>query len=787
MGRILIVGAGLTGSLLAICLSRRGHRVDVFERHAALPTSSESKRSALNITICERGLDALGRVGLRDRVLSLAVPARGRIVHTRDGGVTYQPYGNHGEAIYSVSRAALNHVLVQQASQESNVQFHFEHRFVQLDPATGSARFEVAGAQTREVIGDCTIGADGAFSGVRAQLTRTEHFNYSQQYWRQGGYKSLWLPANADGSPALEGEALHIWPRGSRMLMGFPNRDGSATLSLLLPFRGVGSYEGLIDAHSVETFFQAQFADVASKIPSLGEQFFAKPINPLLTVRCDPWSMAGRVLLIGDAAHALLPSYGQGANAGFEDCAVLDECLQQYGDDWSGAFREFEERRRSSLDIMAELCVEHFEELTDHVADPSFLRRRELERELADLYPELYRPLYSMVSFTTLPYAEAFRIEQRQRRAVDSILSIEGSDLQLGSDRVRRILEASLRSAEPAEASSAASEQSPFELGMSFWGAKALLSAVELGLFAELAAGPRSADELTVALGLHPRGARDFFDALTALGLLTRTGEHYANASSTRESLVPGSSSYIGGALELANARLYPVWSKLSQALRTGLPQNEAQRVDDYYANLTQDPDRLSKFLKAMSGLSLMASRALARSFEWTNYTTFADIGGAQGVLPVELANVHPHLVGINFDLPPVRPVFEEYVREAQLEQRLEFRAGDFFVDPLPRADVIIMGHVLHNWDLDQKRQLIAKAFDALPPGGALVVYEALIDDDRRSNAFGLLMSLNMLLVTTGGFVFTGRDCQAWMLEAGFRRTLQRHLHGPDSMVVGFK
>jgi len=791
MAEILIVGGGLTGSLLALYLARRGHEVEVFERRPTTPAPQTGQRSALNITLCERGLWALDRVGMRQSILELAVPARGRMVHSPEGNLTYQPYSNQGDAIYSISRTDLNRALIERARRESAIRFHFDVKLTHLDLAQGLARFQHADGNSQDVKGERIFGTDGAHSSVRSQLQRLDGYNYSQQYWRHGAYKSIWLPPHDDGSTALAGEALHIWPRGTGMMMGFPNRDGSAMLSLLLPFQGDGSFQQLSGEGELLRFFRKQFGDIVDSIPNLGEQFFSKPPTRLLTVRCDPWSYAGRVLLLGDAAHAMLPSYGQGANAGFEDCSVLDQCLDAHGEDWAAAFASFEAARRPSLDMMSELCSEHFDELTHLVAEPKFLRRREVERTLGDLYPDSYRPLYSMVSFSRLPYQEAIRIELAQRSAVDRIMELPDVESRLASAEVRRLLEAGVadtdRARSETKATNAGDAGSIFQLGMSFWGAKALLSAVELGVFTSLSNGPLTRAELSARAGIHPRGAADFLDALTALGVLSRSGDSYALTPAARETLTPTGASYVGGALELANARLYPVWSQLSTALRTGRPQNEAQHSNDYYGDLTRDPERLRTFLAAMSGLSRSSAEALSEKFAWQNYQSFADVGGAQGLLPVKVAQAHPHLRGINFELPPVKPIFEDYVREAGLQTRLTFQAGDFFKDPLPSVGVIVMGHVLHNWSLAQKRLLIAKAFQALPPGGALIVYEALIDEGRNKNAFGLLMSLNMLLVTAEGFVFTGSDCRGWMRDAGFSESYVEHLQGPDSMVVAIK
>ncbi len=328
-------------------------------------------------------------------------------------------------------------------------------------------------------------------------------------------------------------------------------------------------------------------------------------------------------------------------------------------------------------------------------------------------------------------------------------------------------------------------------LGLGFWGSKTLLTAIELGVFTELAKGPLEAATLAQRLALHPRSARDFLDALVALGMLQREGDgpgaRYANTRDSGLFLDRARPSYAGGMLEMANARLYRFWGDLTEALRTGRPQNEVKSGGSFFATLYSDPARLRQFLAGMTGLSMGAAMAIARQFPWRERKTFLDIGAAQGAVPVQVALAHPHLRGGNFDLPPVGPIFNDYVRSFGLHDRLAFHPGDFFKDPLPPAEVYIMGHILHDWNLEEKRALIAKAHAALPPGGALIVYEALIDDERRRNAFGLLMSLNMLIETPGGFDFTGADCAGWMRDAGFRSTRVEHLCGPDSMVVGVK
>jgi SAM-dependent methyltransferase len=333
----------------------------------------------------------------------------------------------------------------------------------------------------------------------------------------------------------------------------------------------------------------------------------------------------------------------------------------------------------------------------------------------------------------------------------------------------------------------AVSPDAILQLGVGFWGSKTLLSAVELGLFTHLAGGPLDLLALQARLGLHQRGARDFLDALVALGMLERAGQHYANTPATELFLDRRKPTYVGGLLEMANARLYAFWGNLTEALRTGEPQNEAKQGLDLFEELYREPQRLAGFLKAMTGISLGPAAAIAEKFPWRDARSFVDVGCAQGALAVTLARTHPHLTGIGFDLPPVGPHFDSFVAEHGVADRLSFRGGDFFAGPLPKADVIVMGHVLHDWSLDKKRLLIEKAHRALPPGGALIVYEAIIDDARRHNAFGLLMSLNMLIETREGFDYTGADCMGWMKDAGFSATRVEPLLGPDSMVIGIK
>ena len=326
------------------------------------------------------------------------------------------------------------------------------------------------------------------------------------------------------------------------------------------------------------------------------------------------------------------------------------------------------------------------------------------------------------------------------------------------------------------------------QIGLGFWASKTLLSAVEIELFTELAKHPEDLETLQGRLGLHPRSARDFLDALVALKFLERREGTYYNTPSTDLFLDKRKPSYIGGILEMANHRLYPFWGHLTTALRTGLPQNETKDGGpDPFMALYADPARLKQFLAAMTGVSHGGNIAIAHKFPWDKYQTALDVGTAQGDLISQVALANPHIKGMGFDLPEVGPIFEDYVEANGLSGRVKFAPGSFFDQPLPNADVIMMGHILHDWDLDVKRMLIRKAWEALPEGGAYIVYESIIDDDRSQSAFGLMMSLNMLIETGGGFDYTGADCVGWMKDAGFRDTRVEHLVGPDSMVIGIK
>lgn len=317
---------------------------------------------------------------------------------------------------------------------------------------------------------------------------------------------------------------------------------------------------------------------------------------------------------------------------------------------------------------------------------------------------------------------------------------------------------------------------------------KALFSAVELGVFTVLGKGPLPGPALTEKLGLHPRGALDFLDTLVSLNLLHRHGNTYSNTALAAQFLDSNRPQYIGGLIQMADARLYRFWGRLTEALRTGRPQSEARGGDNAFNTLYADSDRLESFVKAMTGLSIEPGQAMAELFPWGSFRSVLDVGCAEGALLVEVTKRHKHLKGYGYDLPIVQPLFQRYVHSQGVADRAHFRAGDFFKDAtLPPAEVIVMGHVLHDWNLEEKQMLLAKAFAALPSGGALIVYETLIDDERKKNTSGLLMSLNMLIETPGGFDFTGADCAGWMKTAGFHEVRVEPLTSQKGMVIGIK
>lgn len=416
---ITLVGGGLGGALLACYLGKRGYDVDLYERRGDIRAARIVRGRSINLALSVRGLKALDGVGLVDEVMAEAIPMRGRMMHSETGELTFQPYGTEEtQVINSVSRAGLNRILLAAADRYPNVKMHFEHRCRDIDLDSAVAEFEngSTGERTR-VQNDLVFGTDGAFSAVRAQMQRLDRFDYSQTYLPHG-YKELVIPPTDDGGFRIEKNALHIWPRRSFMMIALPNADGSFTCTLFWPLDGPFSFSALKTEADVDGFFRRWFADAVPHMPTLVEDYLSGPPSSLVTVRCFPWTHGGRVALLGDACHAVVPFYGQGMNAAFEDCRVLDECIEKHSPEWTKILTTYENARKKNVDTLADLAIANFVEMRDHVASPWFLLKNKLGKLLHRVFPKWYIPLYSLVTFSNVPYFEARERARRQSRIV---------------------------------------------------------------------------------------------------------------------------------------------------------------------------------------------------------------------------------------------------------------------------------------------------------------------------------------------------------------------------------
>jgi len=418
---IAIAGAGLVGSLLSIYLAKRGHRVSVFERRPDMRKQTVDAGRSINLALSNRGLRALDEVGLTSEIKKAAIPMHGRIMHDRQGKLTFQPYGKEGQFINSISRSNLNMVLMDKA-ESLGVEFHFVQRINSLDFENTSMAIQQPRSSIKNQEFDSIIGADGAFSAVRSSLQITDRFDYSQDDIAHG-YKELHIPATESGAFQLEKNALHIWPRESFMLIALPNPDGSFTCTLFFPFEGPLSFNSLKSENDVEKFLKETFSDAFHLMPNAVEAFMSSPASSLVTVKCFPWAK-NKTLLIGDAAHAIVPFYGQGMNAGFEDCRVLNQLLDD-SSDWSNFFSEFQNLRKPDTDAIAKLALDNFIEMRDLVADAKFLLRKKIEAKLNQLFPTKWVPLYSMVTFhDDIRYADALAIGQKQKKIMDEVMQL---------------------------------------------------------------------------------------------------------------------------------------------------------------------------------------------------------------------------------------------------------------------------------------------------------------------------------------------------------------------------
>ena len=416
--RIAVVGAGLTGTVLAMGLADRGHRIHLIERRADPRSTEIDGDRSINLALSHRGLSALARLGLAEQVTEDGIPMRGRMIHDREGALAFQPYGTAPEHhLMSVGRNGLNATLVGACEQRPSIEVSFRSHVSDVDLASGEVTMIDAEGGTRQRRYDVVFGTDGVYSAVRQRLQRTSAFDFEQDFLEHG-YKELTIPARPDGGFRMEPEALHIWPRSSHMLIALPNPDGSFTCTLFWPLAGEELAD--IDSGSARRVFETDFADALPLMPDLEADFRDHPVGSLVTTRCHPWNVGDRVLLLGDAAHAVVPFYGQGANAGLEDVSLLLDELDAT-DDWALAFDSFAEGRKPHADALAQLALDNYAEMRDHVASRSFQLRRGLERQLHRLMPDHFVPLYTLVTFTSTPYADAVRRADHQRRVTTGV------------------------------------------------------------------------------------------------------------------------------------------------------------------------------------------------------------------------------------------------------------------------------------------------------------------------------------------------------------------------------
>jgi kynurenine 3-monooxygenase len=443
-GTITLIGAGLSGPLLAILLVKRGFSVEIYERRPDMRRVRMSAGRSINLALSTRGIHALQQAGLWEGMQNIVISMKGRMMHSLAGELTFQPYGkNEAEVINSISRAELNIALIN-AAEEHGATIHFSQRCTGYDARTGEIRVrdEDTGEETsRETA--VVIGCDGSASAVRGEMLKLSRFNFSQQHLDYG-YKELTIPAGPNGTHLIETHALHIWPRGNHMLIALPNIDGTFACILFLPFEGADGFAGLTTAAQVLQFFESRFPDAVSLMPQLTDNYFANPTGTMVTIKCSLWHVNNKALILGDAAHAIVPFFGQGLNCGFEDCTVLLELIDRHGPDWARVFAEFESQRKVNTDAIADMAIENFTEMRDRVADSRFLFRKKVELALEAKYPALFVPKYAMVTFHRIPYSVALARGGVQdcmlAELCDSINRMEDLDWDKADRLIRRDL-----------------------------------------------------------------------------------------------------------------------------------------------------------------------------------------------------------------------------------------------------------------------------------------------------------------------------------------------------------
>lgn len=439
MENVAIIGAGLVGSLQAIFMAKKGFKVDVYERRPDMRKAKISAGRSINLALSNRGWKALEAAGVNEAVEKIAIPMYGRVMHDVEGNLTHQAYGKEGEAIYSVSRGGLNKLLMEQAEAFENVDFHFNMSCQDVNLESNELEFLNESGQTILVKPDRIFATDGAFSAIRSRLMKTDRFNYNQ-FYLDHGYKELYIPPAADGGYLIDKNALHIWPRGNYMLIALANEDGSFTCTLFFPFEGEKSFESLKTKDDVEVFFKSIFPDAVDLMPTLIEDYFTNPTSSLVTVRCSPWNYKDRIILMGDASHAIVPFYGQGMNSGFEDCTVFNDIFESSKGNWEKSFKAFSDNRKADADAISELAIQNFTEMRDLVSDPDFLLRKKIEKKIYDKHPDKWMPQYSQVTFSHIPYSEALNVGNKQRKIMDKVMETDNIHDIWDSEKVEKMI-----------------------------------------------------------------------------------------------------------------------------------------------------------------------------------------------------------------------------------------------------------------------------------------------------------------------------------------------------------
>jgi kynurenine 3-monooxygenase len=438
--KITVVGAGLVGSLLSIYLAKRGYKIDLFERRPDMRKAKMSAGKSINLALSDRGWKGLEGVGIADEIKKIAIPMYARAIHHKDGTTVHQPYGKDNQAIYSVSRAEINMRLMDLAEQQENINIHFDERCTAVDRTKMEAHFENGETHEKTAVhSDLLFGSDGAFAATRLNMQlSSDRFEYDQHYI-EAGYKELIIPPGPNGEFLLEKNALHIWPRGSFMMIALPNTDGNFTCTLFLPFEGEKSFSNLTTREQVKAFFETEFPDAIPLMPTLLDDFMNNPTSSLVTVKCYPWIFDNKIALIGDAAHAIVPFYGQGMNCGFEDCVVLNDLLNKYNEDWPKILEEYQKLRKPDADAIADLAIMNFIEMRDKTADPKFLLQKKIEAKFSAKYPDKWIPLYSMVTYSPhIRYSKALREGKKQEAIMKKIMKMPDIDIKWDSEEVEK-------------------------------------------------------------------------------------------------------------------------------------------------------------------------------------------------------------------------------------------------------------------------------------------------------------------------------------------------------------